>query len=363
MWGRSAGRCAFAECRNELFLDDSEFDPIVIFGDIAHIEASSNIGPRGSVEPQANSRDAYENLILLCKNCHARIDGQSVKYNIKLLQKIKNDHEAWVRSCLPERGLSTTSWTMVILKGDHPVDMQKAITALSPDYQESSHVINIPSNSKSWSEVHTELLTSVKEIFNNKDPFNMRFAVFPLAKISACIDLGYLLTDRSRIKLFQYHRHTHSWCWDESETTESEFQISEFQINGLPKQTSFEIGEIIICIQISAKIQNHHLENLSDAVIGEVSLSIKEPSTSWLKQSSQINQFGLKIQELFECIQTRFPNATRWHLFSAVPAPIAVRIGQAMNFTMIPPTQLYEFNRSKQPVYKPSLCLGENEDE
>ena len=186
----------------------------------------------------------------------------------------------------------------------------------------------------------------------------MRFAVFPLAPVSACIDLGFLLTDRPRIKLFQYHRHAHSWTWDKPDRVDSEFQII-----GLPKQTITECGEVIICIEISAKIQENHRKNLAEAVIGEVSFSVCEPSTSWLESSSQINQFGLKIQELIECVQKKFPNATRWHLLAAVPAPIALRIGQAMNPTMIPPTQLYEFNRSQQPVYRPSLCLGRERDE
>ena len=49
---------------------------------------------------------------------------------------------------LPERGLSVTSWTMVLLQGDHPIDVQQTVTALSPDYpQESPHVINIPHKS------------------------------------------------------------------------------------------------------------------------------------------------------------------------------------------------------------------------
>ena len=41
--GIRAGRCAFSECRKELFVDDSDIDPIVIIGDIAHVEASSDI--------------------------------------------------------------------------------------------------------------------------------------------------------------------------------------------------------------------------------------------------------------------------------------------------------------------------------
>lgn len=82
LWGRAAGRCALPNCRIELLADATDHDPIVVIGDIAHIEASGSGGPRGNVSSDLKSRDEYENLILLCKNCHARlgiIGGDVVK--------------------------------------------------------------------------------------------------------------------------------------------------------------------------------------------------------------------------------------------------------------------------------------------
>lgn len=76
LWGRAAGRCAIPSCRIELFCDATEHDPTVIIGDIAHIEASSDKGPRANKLLSNKERDEYENLILLCQNCHTRLDGQ-----------------------------------------------------------------------------------------------------------------------------------------------------------------------------------------------------------------------------------------------------------------------------------------------
>src|SRR5882757_2935209 len=76
LWGRAAGRCAVPECRMELIVDATDHDPIVLIGDIAHIEASSDKGPRANQKLSTEDRDRHDNLILLCKNCHFRFDGQ-----------------------------------------------------------------------------------------------------------------------------------------------------------------------------------------------------------------------------------------------------------------------------------------------
>jgi len=76
LWGRAAARCAVPTCRVELLADATDYDPIVLIGDIAHIEAASDKGPRANKAKAKRERDEYDNLILLCKNCHTRLDGQ-----------------------------------------------------------------------------------------------------------------------------------------------------------------------------------------------------------------------------------------------------------------------------------------------
>lgn len=353
LWGRAAGRCTMPECRTELFVDDSEYDPVVIIGDIAHVEAASDDGPRGNQGKPTGNRDEYDNLILLCKNCHSRIDGQRRKFAIDTIRKIKTDHEGWVRTSLPERGLSRTGWSVVLLQGEHPIDSQRAVTALRPDFPEgNTHVIGIIPAREDWSQLHQRLISSARALFDDGDMFNKRFAVFPLAPISACVALGFCLTDRPRVRLFQYHRHIQSWDWQERSHKGFKAQIS-----GLPGRISRKSGEVVVCFEISANIQQHHRAAVGQKVIGTVGIQVQRPSTSWLRATDQLEEIGEKTHELFENILHHFPKASRWHLLLATPAPIAVRIGQAMNPSMTPPVQLYEFNRSTMPVYLPSICL------
>jgi hypothetical protein len=63
-------------CRIELFATEPGYDPICNFGDMAHITASSDGGPRPDLALSKKDRDRYENLILLCKNHHyGTVDG------------------------------------------------------------------------------------------------------------------------------------------------------------------------------------------------------------------------------------------------------------------------------------------------
>src|ERR1700694_5329682 len=94
LWGRAAGRCAMPECRVELFAEATEYDPVVVIGEIAHVAAAADDGPRAAQAVASAQRNDYENLILLCQNCHARIDGQTGFYSVDRLKDIKQAHEA-----------------------------------------------------------------------------------------------------------------------------------------------------------------------------------------------------------------------------------------------------------------------------
>jgi hypothetical protein len=60
------------ECRVEVFTEATDYDPIVIIGEIAHVAGAADAGPRAAPELGTAQRNDYENLILLCKNSDVR---------------------------------------------------------------------------------------------------------------------------------------------------------------------------------------------------------------------------------------------------------------------------------------------------
>lgn len=97
LWHRSGGRCAI--CRKELSLTESGG----VIGEMAHIRAYQNGGPRGSDALSDKDRNSYGNLILLCPNHHTEIDKDASNWTITRLLDIKKRHESWVRDSLTRR--------------------------------------------------------------------------------------------------------------------------------------------------------------------------------------------------------------------------------------------------------------------
>ncbi|MFE0037661.1 hypothetical protein [Streptomyces sp. NPDC059015] len=103
LFGSAAGRCAFPSCRRKLIYPATEQSSTTIIGDIAHIVAFSNDGPRADSAVTEKDRNNFENLLLLCAACHRLVDGQSADYPNEVLRAMKNDHLDWVDSNLENK--------------------------------------------------------------------------------------------------------------------------------------------------------------------------------------------------------------------------------------------------------------------
>lgn len=93
----SGNECAYPDCTEPLIAPGTEKSDVAILGHVCHIYARSDNGPRGKSDLTDEERDSYSNLILLCRNCHARIDNQHDTYPADTLKQWKREHEAKVR--------------------------------------------------------------------------------------------------------------------------------------------------------------------------------------------------------------------------------------------------------------------------
>ncbi len=100
LWTRSGSRCAFADCRCELYEETTDNDPDVLLGETAHIVGQGDDGPRHDKPIPGGEIDGYDNLILLCTKHHTIVDRQLQKYSVDKLVQIKTDHERWVDASL-----------------------------------------------------------------------------------------------------------------------------------------------------------------------------------------------------------------------------------------------------------------------
>ena len=92
LFADSAGYCQNPSCHRPLFLNTGS--QRIHIAEIAHVFAANNQGPRANTLLTEAERGAFENLILLCSNCHTTIDKAEADFPDRLLAAWKSDHGA-----------------------------------------------------------------------------------------------------------------------------------------------------------------------------------------------------------------------------------------------------------------------------
>jgi len=87
----AGNQCSAPDCTKPLMAKDG----ISIISKICHIEAASKEGPRWNLNMTDDERRGFDNLILLCDECHTIIDNKEneSEYPAPLLKQWKKDHE------------------------------------------------------------------------------------------------------------------------------------------------------------------------------------------------------------------------------------------------------------------------------
>lgn len=74
IWARSAGRCEYRGCNEDLVGDLIAGKEDGLYGFIAHIVADSPAGPRGDAVRSPLLAKSLENLMILCARHHKLVD-------------------------------------------------------------------------------------------------------------------------------------------------------------------------------------------------------------------------------------------------------------------------------------------------
>ena len=99
---RSGDVCALPGCQRSLSIESEGGDPINV-GQAAHIAGEKSTSARYHDSMTDHERDHHDNLIYLCRTCHAIVDAipQGERdYPVERLLRIKADHEQTVRDAV-----------------------------------------------------------------------------------------------------------------------------------------------------------------------------------------------------------------------------------------------------------------------
>lgn len=88
LFALSCNRCAYPKCETPIVHPSG-----TITGEVCHIRAQSQGGPRFDHTQTDDTRHAFENLILLCSVHHRVVDDRPDTYTVELLADMKEMHE------------------------------------------------------------------------------------------------------------------------------------------------------------------------------------------------------------------------------------------------------------------------------
>jgi hypothetical protein len=90
LFAASAGYCQNPSCERELFVDAD--GKSIHVAEMAHVFAASDSGPRANSVLSEAERGSFENLVMLCANCHTMVDKAPAAYPDEMMLGWKRDH-------------------------------------------------------------------------------------------------------------------------------------------------------------------------------------------------------------------------------------------------------------------------------
>ena len=100
LFARSGNLCAYPECTNNIIEPATEQSDDQVIGQVCHIYALSEQGPRGKPGLTEEKLNSPENLILLCPTHHRLVDVQHESYPAEKLKEWKRNHESKILESL-----------------------------------------------------------------------------------------------------------------------------------------------------------------------------------------------------------------------------------------------------------------------
>lgn len=343
---QAGGRCEFDGCNRYLFehhLTHKRFN----FAQMAHIVAFSELGPRGDVLDRPADINNLDNLMLMCHPCHKQIDDFPEEFSRETLEGYKKAHEDRIRlltSASPDRQTSALIITSKV--GGKPVKISPAeiIEAVSPRYPATRNgtiidLTNIEDVGEDFYKVATKLVKSKIEYFLDSammDEKTNHLSLFALAPIPILVYAGNLLSNKISSDLFQKHHDTKNWKW------KNEGELAQYKIVTVKEGTDRK--KVALVLSLSGKIQLEDLPSkvINDATVYEITLENDLPDPLFLNQKQDLNSFSVIYKQTLGLIGTNHGKLDKLHLFSAIPAPIAVLCGQELMPKIAPALIVYD---------------------
>ena len=366
LWARAAGRCEFHGCNRPLFRSPVTKERVNI-SEKAHIYAFSTRGPRGRGPFAKNSAGLNDvsNLMLVCHDCHRKIDTNPNRYPAELLRRWKAEHEKRIAIVT---GINPSKKSHVIFYGanigDETSNLQSAGAneALFPSWypaeeeptQMSMKWEGKDSDPSYWKTEARNLRSNferqVRPLIDGANPCH--FSIFALAPIPLLCLLGSLFTDKVGAEVYQLHRERPTWKWLKHG---GDFP---FRVNR-PQDSS---KRPVITIGLSANISHDRITTAVGSDVSIWELTIDTPHNDFLRSTSQLREFRRAMRSLMVAIDKAHGNQMELLIFPAMPVACAVEFGRVRMPKADMPWTIFDQN-NKRGGFVRALTIGGQDEQ
>jgi hypothetical protein len=347
LWGRAAGRCEFAGCNKPLWKSSVTSERVNI-AQKAHIYSFSESGPRGNDGIPPEDLNSIDNLILVCHECHEKIDAapDGGRYPAALLQEMKREHERRIELVT---GIDPTRKSHVLLYGanigEHsaPLNFAGAATAMFPHrYPASDHAIILGLHNSAVSDRDEQFWLTERENLERQFARRVRdriaddeighLSVFSLAPQPLLIHLGTLLGDILPCDVYQLHREPQTWAWPHVAQTPG-YMIREPQS---------KTGKAALVLSLSATIDLKRVTSVLGEEASIWTITVETPHNDLMKNRGQLADLRSQLRRVFDQIKIAQGQSAVLHIFPAAPVSACLEVGRVRMPKADMPWQLYD---------------------
>lgn len=348
---RAGGQCEFDDCKTYL-LEHHVTLTEGVFGEMAHVVAFKQEGPRGNEARPANIHDV-SNLMVLCPRCHKLIDDHADQYTRATLEHFKAAHEAHIRQVTSLRpGHRTAVLTVRATIGDQVVLIPAAhvFEAVAPRYPltRQGTVVDLgglgPEGDAALQAGCAAIRNRIQWLTQSPDSDLAQtghLSLFALGPMPLLMYLGSQLSNKIPLEVYQRHRDTETWTW------KTDGPVAGYRTHRLREGT--DSRRVAVILSLSANIG---MERLTGAIderfsIYELKLEGQSPSPIFLRRREDLAEFRLAYQKLLSQLEAAHGSLEEIHLFPAVPAPVAVLCGRERLPKAHPALVVYDWDRTR----------------
>lgn len=349
LYGEAAGSCAI--CRRNL-LSHIRLRTRGNFGEMAHINAFSPDGPRGTQDRRRAYDNNPENLILLCKDCHRVVDKERPQdFPVRRLRDLKAQHARRIRHFVdadPGHAVHAIALLAPVAGEETSINANHIADAIAPRYLAGEPLLldyngqGVAERAAFYELVRDDMRRKVRDYLRPAidSPAPKRLAVFGLAPIPLLVLLGTTLSDKVPATLYPRHHDGGEWRWL------TRGRPASFSIAARGERPSRPTG-IGLVLSVSGEVPARTLPGEAESLV-LYELRPREPLVprrGLLRTRADLEAFRVVYRSFLDDLTRMHPSLRQMWLFPALPPPAAIACGLEWNRKVSPQLVVCELDR------------------